>query len=169
MAPTSSGKTLVAELAAACHATHRSGSVMVTSLKALAYEKYLTFRESYSRPDRLHFHTSIATEDGATDETAADHVALTVATCEKWYYTLVERESAQSFDKRRSLLLLHAAMVPSHAPSLWIDAAATGMTARSRETASRQQQGDPGRPSDSIPTDGASVYTDLYIPNVRVG
>ncbi len=91
MAPTSSGKTLVSELAAAYHATHRSGSVMVTSLKALAYEKYLTFRESYSRRERFHFHTSIATGDEVTDETAADHVALTVATYEKWYYTLVER------------------------------------------------------------------------------
>ena len=91
MAPTSSGKTLVSELAAAYHATHRSGSVMVTSLKALAYEKYLTFRENYSRHKQFHFHTSIATGDEVTDETAADHVALIVATYEKWYYTLVER------------------------------------------------------------------------------
>ena len=103
MAPTSSGKTLVAELAAAYHATHHSGTVMVTSLKALAYEKYLMFRESYSRPDRFHFHTSIATGDEVTDETAADHVALTVATYEKWYYTLVERP--QSI-RAKSLLII---------------------------------------------------------------
>ena len=68
MAPTSSGKTLKSELSGAYHATHRSGSVMVTSLKALASEKYLTFRESYSRPDRFHFHTSIATGDKVTDQ-----------------------------------------------------------------------------------------------------
>ncbi|MBV9760292.1 MAG: DEAD/DEAH box helicase [Acidobacteriaceae bacterium] len=91
MAPTSSGKTLVAEMAALYHATHRSGSVMVTSLKALAYEKYLTFRESYSRASQFHFHTSIATGDEVTDEVASDHVSFTVATYEKWYYTLVER------------------------------------------------------------------------------
>lgn len=89
MPPTSSGKTLVAELCALYHAVNRSGAVFVTSHKALAYEKYLTFRDSYSRRDSLHFHTSITTGDEVTDESAIEHVPLTVATYEKWYYTLI--------------------------------------------------------------------------------
>src|SRR6266566_6272677 len=86
MAPTSSGKTLIGELGALYHAVNRSGAVFVTSHKALAYEKYLTFRDSYSRTDSLHFHTSITTGDEVTDESAIEHVSLTVATYEKWYY-----------------------------------------------------------------------------------
>lgn len=89
-APTSSGKTLVAELAALFHITNRSGAVIVESLKALAYEKYLTFRESYSRDDNYCFSTTIATGDEVTDESVADSISLTVATYEKWYHLILE-------------------------------------------------------------------------------
>lgn len=103
MAPTSCGKTLVAELAALYHAVHRQGTVIVTSLKALAYEKYLTFRESYSRPDNFLLHTGIATGDEVNDESATGAVSLTVATYEKWYYMLIDQTQLIS---RKSLLVV---------------------------------------------------------------
>ena len=88
--PTSSGKTLVGELAALHHAVTRSGSVFLTPLKALAYEKYLVFRDSYSRPESFMFETGIATGDEVTDEAAIAPNSLTVATYEKWYFSLIE-------------------------------------------------------------------------------
>ena len=103
VAPTSTGKTLVGELAALQHAVARNGTVFVTSHKALAYEKYLTFRDSYSREESFHFATGIATGDEVTDEGALDDVPFTVATYEKWYYTLIDRPQLL---KRRSLLVV---------------------------------------------------------------
>lgn len=91
MAPTSSGKTLVGELAAMQHVTSRAGAIILTSLKAIAYEKYLTLRESYSREDNFFCHTTIATGDEVTEESIATSISLTVATYEKWYHLLLER------------------------------------------------------------------------------
>ncbi len=90
MAPTSSGKTLIAELAALQHAATRKGAVFLTSHKALAYEKYAMFRDSYESDERL-VRVTVATGDEVTDESAADGVSITVATYEKWYYMLVDK------------------------------------------------------------------------------
>lgn len=103
VAPTSSGKTLIAELAALKHIVSRSGVVLVTPYKALAYEKYLNFRDSYSRPDDLQFHTSISTGDEVSDESIAASMSLTVATYEKWFYMLLERPERIT---RNSLLVV---------------------------------------------------------------
>lgn len=89
MAPTSSGKTLIGELAALQHIVSRRGAILLTSHKALAYEKYYTFRTSYSRHDNFMFHTGIATGDGITDETTVGSSSIDIATYEKWYYMLV--------------------------------------------------------------------------------
>ena len=90
MAPTSSGKTLIGELAALQHAVTRKGAVLLTSHKALAYEKYVTLRDSYESEDRL-VRVTVATGDEVTDESASDGVSITVATYEKWYYMLVDK------------------------------------------------------------------------------
>ncbi len=103
MAPTSSGKTLVGELAALQHAISRSGSVILTSHKALAYEKYITLRESYSRDENFFCHTTIATGDEVTEETVATSVSLTVATYEKWYHLLLDRPDQI---QRKSLIIV---------------------------------------------------------------
>lgn len=89
MAPTSSGKTLIGELAALQHIVSRRGAILLTSHKALAYEKYYAFRTSYSRDDNFMFHTGIATGDEITDEATVGRSSLDIATYEKWYYMLV--------------------------------------------------------------------------------
>ncbi len=89
MAPTSSGKTLIAELAALQHAVSRKGAVFLTSHKALAYEKYAMLRESYESGEQL-VRVTVATGDEVTDESAAEGVSITVATYEKWYYMLLD-------------------------------------------------------------------------------
>jgi len=96
VAPTSCGKTLIGELAALHHATVRTGSILLTSHKALAYEKYLTFRDSYARADALHLPVALATGDEVTDESIIDTVSLTVATYEKWYYLLLDPKQAHA-------------------------------------------------------------------------
>ena len=89
MAPTSSGKTLIAEIAALQHIVSRRGTIFLTSHKALAYEKYYAFRTSYSRHDNFMFHTGIATGDGITDEATVGSLSIDIATYEKWYYMLI--------------------------------------------------------------------------------
>lgn len=103
MAPTSSGKTLIAEIAALQHIVSRRGAILLTSHKALAYEKYYTFRTSYSRHDNFMFHTGIATGDGITDETTVGSSSIDIATYEKWYYMLVNEPD---LIKSKSLIII---------------------------------------------------------------
>jgi len=62
-APTSSGKTLIAELAAIHHALHRKGAFYLVSLKALAEEKYSLFRRFWTAGDEQILRTAITTGD----------------------------------------------------------------------------------------------------------
>jgi helicase len=103
MAPTSSGKTLIGELAALQHAVARKGAIFLTSHKALAYEKYVILRESYEPSENRLVRVTLATGDQVTDEDATEGVAITVATFEKWYYMLVDNPARL---RSKSLLIV---------------------------------------------------------------
>jgi len=76
--PTASGKTLIAELAAAKNIFNRVGkAVYVVPLKALASEKFKEFRRKYP------FNVALAIGDNDDPEPGLAHADLIVCTAEK--------------------------------------------------------------------------------------
>ncbi len=84
-APTSSGKTLIAELAAIHHALHRKGAFYLVSLKALAEEKYSLFRRFWTAGDEQILRTAITTGDRDFEDEGLSQSQVTFATYEKFY------------------------------------------------------------------------------------
>src|SRR6185437_5740944 len=82
VAPTSSGKTLVAELAAVHHALHRKGTFYLVSLKALAEEKYAVFRRFWTAGDEQILRTAITTGDRDFEDEGLSQSQVTFATYE---------------------------------------------------------------------------------------
>jgi len=85
VAPTSSGKTLIAELAAIHHALHRKGAFYLVSLKALAEEKYSLFRRFWTSGDEQILRTAITTGDRDFEDEGLSQSQVTFATYEKFY------------------------------------------------------------------------------------
>jgi len=80
-APTSSGKTTIAEIAAITGAINGQKSIYLVSHKALAEEKYLSFKSEYDNEENKWFDISIATGD----HTEGDwNNGILVATYEKY-------------------------------------------------------------------------------------
>ncbi|MEW5702757.1 MAG: DEAD/DEAH box helicase [Candidatus Zixiibacteriota bacterium] len=90
MAPTSSGKTFLAEMAATAALTRRRKVVYVAPLKALVAQKYRRFREVFASPP-LGFRVVVSTRDQRADDARLRRgdfdVAVTVY--EKWHSLLV--------------------------------------------------------------------------------
>jgi helicase len=89
-APTSSGKTLCAELAAIHHALNAKGAFYLVSLKALAEEKYEVFRRFWTPGDEPIMRTGITTGDRDFDDENLSQCKVTFATYEKFYSILKE-------------------------------------------------------------------------------
>jgi helicase len=85
VAPTSSGKTLIAELAGIHHALHRKSAFYLVSLKALAEEKYLLFRRFWAAGDEQILRTAITTGDRDFEDEGLSQSQVTFATYEKFY------------------------------------------------------------------------------------
>lgn len=85
VAPTSSGKTLIAELAAIHHAIHGKGVFYLVSLKALAEEKYELFRRFWTGGDEQLLKTAITTGDRDFQDDGLSQTQVTFATYEKFY------------------------------------------------------------------------------------
>jgi helicase len=84
-APTTSGKTLIAELALLKHSIEAKGCFFLVSHKALAEEKYMHFRANYADPTKPWFKVAVSTGDRTQfDEELADYQII-VATYEKLY------------------------------------------------------------------------------------
>jgi helicase len=89
-APTSSGKTLCAELAAVHHALNAKGAFYLVSLKALAEEKYELFRRFWTRGHEPIMRVGITTGDREFDDENLSQCKVTFATYEKFYSILKE-------------------------------------------------------------------------------
>lgn len=89
-APTSSGKTLSAELAAIQHALNAKGAFYLVPLKALAEEKYELFRRFWTDGDEPIMRTGITTGDRDFDDENLSQCKVTFATYEKFYSVLKE-------------------------------------------------------------------------------
>src|SRR3989454_6395100 len=85
VAPTSSGKTLVAELAAVHHALNKKGVFYLASLKALVEEKYAVFRRFWAGGDEQILKTAISTGDRDFEDEGLSQTQVTFATYEKFY------------------------------------------------------------------------------------
>lgn len=85
VAPTSSGKTLIAELACIHHALHKKGSFYLVSLKALAEEKYDLFKRFWASTKEPVFRTGITTGDRDFDDENLSQCKVTFATFEKFF------------------------------------------------------------------------------------
>ncbi len=88
IAPTSSGKTLIAELAAVHQGIKAKGTFYVVSLKALAEEKYELFRRFWTIGHEPILKTAITTGDRDFEDDNLSQCKITFATYEK-LYTLV--------------------------------------------------------------------------------
>ena len=98
-APTSSGKTTIAEIAAVEGARNGHRTVYLVSHRALAEEKYRLFLQSYSEPGKKWFDVSIATGD----RTEGDwHSGILVSTYEKYLALLC---SSVSFDMKEQVVV----------------------------------------------------------------
>jgi helicase len=89
-APTSSGKTLCAELAAIHHALNAKGAFYLVSLKALAEEKYELFRRFWTQGREPIMRVGITTGDREFDDENLSQCKVTFATYEKFYSILKE-------------------------------------------------------------------------------
>lgn len=89
-APTSSGKTLCAELASVHHALNAKGAFYLVSLKALAEEKYELFRRFWTRGHEPIMRVGITTGDRDFDDENLSQCKVTFATYEKFYSVLKE-------------------------------------------------------------------------------
>ena len=89
-APTSSGKTLCAELAAIQHALNAKGAFYLVSLKALAEEKYELFRRFWTHGHEPIMRVGITTGDREFDDENLSQCKVTFATYEKFYSILKE-------------------------------------------------------------------------------
>ncbi|HEV2221736.1 MAG TPA: DEAD/DEAH box helicase [Candidatus Acidoferrales bacterium] len=89
-APTSSGKTLCAELAAVQHALNAKGAFYLVSLKALAEEKYELFRRFWTQGHEPIMRVGITTGDREFDDENLSQCKVTFATYEKFYSILKE-------------------------------------------------------------------------------
>lgn len=89
-APTSSGKTLCAELAAIHHALNAKGAFYLVSLKALAEEKYELFRRFWTQGHEPIMRVGITTGDREFDDENLSQCKVTFATYEKFYSVLKE-------------------------------------------------------------------------------
>lgn len=87
-APTSSGKTLCAELAAVHHALNAKGAFYLVSLKALAEEKYELFRRFWTHGHEPIMRVGITTGDREFDDENLSQCKVTFATYEKFYSVL---------------------------------------------------------------------------------
>ena len=85
VAPTSSGKTLVAELAAVHHGINAKGTFYLVSLKALAEEKYALFKRFWTVGDEPILRTAITTGDREFEDENLSQCKVTFATYEKLY------------------------------------------------------------------------------------
>jgi helicase len=85
VAPTSSGKTLIAELAAIHHALHKKSAFYLVSLKALAEEKYRLFQRFWAHSDEQILRTAITTGDRDFEDEGLSQCQVTFATYEKFY------------------------------------------------------------------------------------
>ena len=89
-APTSSGKTTIAEIAAIEGALHGQKTVYLVTHRALAEEKYLRFTKDYStKPDKW-FETTISTGDHTEGDWTS---GILVATYEKFLSLLTTSEA----------------------------------------------------------------------------
>lgn len=93
IAPTSSGKTLVAELAAIHHALNAKGTFYLVSLKALAEEKYELFKRFWTSGPEPLLRTGITTGDRDLDDDNLSQCKITFATYEKLYTLVRENPS----------------------------------------------------------------------------
>ncbi len=103
VAPTSSGKTLIAELAAVHHGIKAKGTFYVFSLKALAEEKYELFKRFWTIGHEPILKTAITTGDRDFEDDNLSQCKITFATYEK-LYTLI-RDNPSLLD-RVSLIII---------------------------------------------------------------
>lgn len=95
-APTSSGKTTIAEMAAVEGALSGFGTIYLVSHRALAEEKYQLFKREYGRDGAEWFDVSIATGDHTEGDSSS---GILVATYEKYLAMICGADTRQITQK----------------------------------------------------------------------
>jgi helicase len=93
VAPTSSGKTLIAEMAIVAHALNAKSSFYLVSLKALAEEKFDLFKRFWSSGTEPLLKTAITTGDRDFEDENLSNCQVTFATYEKLYALVRDKPS----------------------------------------------------------------------------
>lgn len=88
--PTSSGKTLIAELAIISQLAKGHNAVYLVSHKALAEQKYYDFKKRYANPDDPLFSIAIAIGDWVTEQSLYGSSRLLISTYEKFMSLLTD-------------------------------------------------------------------------------